>query len=290
VKAIRHLTVSLLGLATLAACGHMTPVAPANKLSSSHTIMAAGKARKLGYNVARYQHLQAPHARLQHVATRGPIRAAVDNRNFCPPVYDQGQLGSCTSFAMAGGLREYLQRSEGEQPTQLSELWFYYQERALEGSIDEDSGATMSDGMKVLGEQGCAVEATWPYDIAKFTVEPPAEATATAPAWKTHANTQLASLDDVKAAVNNGGPVAIGFVVYESFMNIGSNGVMPNPKSSEGILGGHAVLVVGYNDKKQQLIVRNSWSDTWGDKGYFYMPYKFAKDFNNHIIEAWTAN
>jgi C1A family cysteine protease len=64
---------------------------------------------------------------------------------------------------------------------------------------------------------------------------------------------------------------------------------MPNPKANEGVLGGHAVLIVGYDDKKQYLTVRNSWSNTWGDKGYFYMSYKFATDMNNHIMEAWTA-
>jgi C1A family cysteine protease len=291
VKAIRHLTVSLLGLATLAACGHSNLVAaPTAKISSTHTIMAAGKVRKLGYDFTRYERTQASSARLQHFALRGAAPAQVDNRQFCAPVYDQGQLGSCTAFSMAKGLREYLQRSEKQDQVALSALWFYYNERKVDGDVGDDAGSTMTTGMNVLKDGGCATDVTWPYDITKFTDTPPSASDDTAAAWKVNTITQLATFDDMKAAVAAGNPVAIGFKVYESFEKIGANGIMPNPKSGEGILGGHAVLVVGYDDKKQYLTVRNSWSDTWGDKGYFYMPYKFAKDMNNHIMEAWTAN
>lgn len=54
---------------------------------------------------------------------------------------------------------------------------------------------------------------------------------------------------------------------------------MPIGESSdESVLGGHAVLAVGYDDGAKVLIIRNSWGDEWGDKGYFYMPYEYIEN------------
>ena len=83
--------------------------------------------------------------------------------------------------------------------------------------------------------------------------------------------------------------VAIGFQVYQSFMKIGADGVMPMPKPSERVVGGHAVLVVGYDDGKKAVLVRNSWGTKWGDQGYFWMPYAFIADENN-ADDFWTAD
>jgi C1A family cysteine protease len=136
--------------------------------------------------------------------------------------------------------------------------------------------------MQSLTKDGIATEATLPYDITKFTVKPSAEAYKSAQEFKIHDAKQLASLDDVKAALANGQVVAFGFRVYKSFMSIKADGVMPEPKPGEQVLGGHAVLAVGYDDAKKVLIIRNSWSEKWGDKGYFYMPYSVAGSAQAH--------
>lgn len=294
-KTYRLLPVALMALSStvLAACGHMSPVTGVAGLRDAGlpTAMVAGHKRAFGYNLKRYQTVLRFQQHPVHFATRGPLPESVDNRQFCSPVADQGQLGSCTAFSMGKGLREYLQNKNGETKTPMSPLWLYYNERAHMGKeyINQDSGANMSDGNWVLSNLGCATEQTWPYNIAKFTVKPPKAADASAAAWKIHDATNLANLDDVKAAVAAGQPVVFGFTVYESFENIGSNGIMPDPKPGEGVLGGHAVMVVGYDDKKGYLTVRNSWGGDWGDHGYFYMSYKFAADGNN-ASDWWTAS
>jgi len=140
----------------------------------------------------------------------------------------------------------------------------------------------------VIAKTGAAPETAWPYDITKFTQKPPAEAYSAAPANKFKSTKQLSGLDDVKTSLAGGHMVAFGFRVYESFKKIGADGVMPIPSSSEKLLGGHAILAVGYDDAKQALIVRNSWSDKWGDHGYFYMPYKVAGD-SGTSTDFWTA-
>jgi C1A family cysteine protease len=82
-------------------------------------------------------------------------------------------------------------------------------------------------------------------------------------------------------ALNNGYPVIIGFDVYSSFItnSVSRTGMMPYPNTSrESLLGGHAVLIVGYNNATQRFTVRNSWGTSWGDKGYFYMPYQVIQN------------
>ncbi|HEY9724369.1 MAG TPA: C1 family peptidase [Oscillatoriaceae cyanobacterium] len=277
-------------LTALAGCGQSGMPLGVNARSMTAqgpVIMAAGELHKLGFNMARYRTVFAPHAHKVHLPRQAMLPTTADLRSEQAPVYDQGQLGSCTAFAIAKGFREFLQRKNGEQLVPLSALWFYYNERAEDGDTGEDAGSTLSEGFSVLSRKGCAVDTTWPYDIAKFTVKPPKAADATAAKNRIENPEQLSNLDDVRQALAGGQDVSFGFTVYDSFRNIGANGMMPVPKSSENVLGGHAVTAVGYDDQKQVLIVRNSWSTKWGDKGYFYMPYKV---FNRDADDIWTAS
>src|SRR5450631_3498884 len=102
------------------------------------------------------------------------LPASVDLRPQCPPVYDQGQLGSCTANAIAGAV-QFDEIRSGIAPTWTpSRLFIYYNERALEGTVSADSGAQIRDGIKVIAKLGVCPESDWPYDITKFTEKPPA--------------------------------------------------------------------------------------------------------------------
>ena len=80
-----------------------------------------------------------------------------------------------------------------------------------------------------------------------------------------------------------------GFTVYESFESdaVAQTGNMPMPNSAEQVIGGHAVLAVGYDNEDRVFIVRNSWGEGWGDAGYFYMPYAYLLD-DNLADDLWT--
>ncbi|MHB8125066.1 MAG: C1 family peptidase [Desulfitobacteriaceae bacterium] len=215
----------------------------------------------------------------------------VDLRSGCSGVVDQGDLGSCTANAIASGLREYWENQTGKL-TLLSRLWLYWEERYIEGTVNEDSGATIRDGMKVLYQLGCAPEADWPYDITKFAQTPPEQATTNASQFKITEYHRVTGLTTLKTALAEGYPVVIGIKVYESFESdkVAKTGIVPLPKRGEQFLGGHAVLAVGYkntNNKGQGFVTcRNSWGESWGDKGYFYLPYSY---FNNKVIDMWTG-
>jgi len=211
----------------------------------------------------------------------------VDLREFCSPVANQGHLGSCTAFAIGKGLNEFLRKRDGRPQADLSPLFLYYAERDMDGDVDEDAGSTITTGIKVLQKIGDSKETSWPYDITKFTQKPPQAAYDEAAGYEISGAKQLSGLTAIKAEIAKKNPVVFGFRVYESFMK-STGGNIPTPDvKHERLLGGHAVMVVGYDEAKQVLIMRNSWGPAWGDQGYFYMPYSYFK--LGLVMDAWTA-
>lgn len=220
---------------------------------------------------------------------------AIDLRPYCSAVVDQGELGSCTANAIVSGLREYLDiRSDGDGccAERLSRLFLYWHERKLEGTIDQDAGATIRSGMKVLNKIGVCPERLHPYDITKFRDMPSEQAEAEAVSYRIESYRRIIGLGGVKAALAEGKPVVLGFLVYESFESdkVGRTGKVTMPDVlREQVLGGHAVLAVGYRDGwmgRGEVIIRNSWGTEWGDQGYCYFPYKmFERDI---VFDLWT--
>ena len=207
----------------------------------------------------------------------------VDLRPHCPPVLDQGELGACTAHAIANAHRCDQIKQQAKSDFLPSRLFIYYNERAMEGTVREDAGAMIRDGIKSIAKQGACPERLWPYDITKFSKRPPAPAYTAAEKHQAVLYQRVAQiLAQMKGCLAAGHPFVFGFSVYESFESpaVAKTGRMPMPAPSEKNLGGHAVLAVGYDDAKQHFIVMNSWSAQWGDKGYFYMPYTYLADAN----------
>lgn len=202
----------------------------------------------------------------------------VDLRPYCSPIENQGNLGSCTGQAVAGAI-ELLNKRNGK-PTDVSRLFIYYYARLLEGTTNYDDGAYIRDAIKASNKYGVSLEKYWPYDIKRFNKEPITEAKNDAQQRKVTRYERLTNLDGCIDALTNGYPIILGFNVYTSFMsnNVARTGVMPYPNTKrERLLGGHAVLLVGYDKTKKVFIVRNSFGKNWGDKGYFYMPFDIIR-------------
>lgn len=217
----------------------------------------------------------------------------VDLRQKMSPVVDQGSLGSCTANAIVSGLREFLLIKGEESWEALSRLFLYWHERELEGHIQEDSGAYIRDGMKVLNKIGVCPETDYPYQISRFRDKPTAAAERHAGTYTIGEYHRIADLYALKAALAEGLPVVIGIIVYESFesQEVAATGKVPFPKKTkERVLGGHALLAVGYTDRGKggNVIVRNSWGTRWGDEGYCYMPYRMFED-PQCVMDMWTG-
>jgi C1A family cysteine protease len=249
----------------------------------------------MAYTVKRYGWIpdvpdQRDHLYAAPIARLRAFPPKTDLRRQCPAVYDQGELGSCTGNAIAGAVqfdRRKLKRRPDFVP---SRLFIYYNERVIEHTVESDSGAQIRDGIKSVANLGVCPETEWPYDIAKFAVKPPATCYRHAKKYRAIGYQRVVqSLTQMKGCLASGYPFVFGFTVYESFESdrVARTGVVPMPAAAEKVLGGHAVLAVGYDDAAQRFIVRNSWGRRWGIAGYFTMPYAYLAD-DNLAADFWT--
>jgi C1A family cysteine protease len=257
--------------------------------------MAAMKGAQEGYRIPRFGWVpDLPDARdhlysapMMGLTSPPPV---VDLRKKFPTPYDQGQLGSCTGNAIAGAI-QFERRKQAFKPDFIpSRLFIYYNERVIEGTTGSDNGAQIRDGIKSVAKQGVCPESIWPYNISKFANKPPAAAYTEASKHKATSYSRLVqTADQLKGCLASGFPFVFGFTVYESFESsaVAKSGVVPMPSASEKVLGGHAVLAVGYDESKQRFLVRNSWGKGWGQKGYFTMPYAYLTN-TSLSDDFWT--
>lgn len=221
------------------------------------------------------------------------LPSKADLRADMPPVYDQGTLGSCTANAIGAALQHSMIKTK-KSSFVPSRLYIYYNERKKEGTIPIDCGATISSGIEVIKKLGLCPETNkdtkittsscWPYDIKKFRNQPSAACYNFGKSNKALVTNRIAQeINQLKQALLAGFSVTVGICVYESFESsaVAATGLVPMPNKTESFLGGHAVLIVGYDDNivaggnTGHFIVRNSWGTSWGDKGYCYIPYQY---------------
>lgn len=223
--------------------------------------------------------------------TNTPLPAVISLRNKAPDVLDQGSLGSCVSNSLANVFKYLLSKDNvsGEKFSP-ARLLIYYDGRELENTVNSDSGLTVADGCKVLHQFGACAEHEWPYDIAKFTVEPPLEARVNATHRKAVKYMEVPqSVNQIKGALALGLPVTIGISVYESFESdaVAKTGTVPMPGNNEANLGGHCVTIWGADDHAQLFTLQNSWGTDWGDGGFFTLPYAYVLD-SDLCFELWA--
>lgn len=227
-----------------------------------------------------------------------PLPAMVDEREFCGPIKNQGDEGSCTGHAGSSSVEWQFRKWMKETPI-LSPQNLYVNELTLEGSFPSDDGAQTRSICKVLNTQGVCEEAIQPYVSGKLAKPTPAQV-ENALKYKLGGYHRLAGLDDFLTCLGDPvpWPVLVGFNVFESFEgdDVAKAGLMPVPNTKkERLLGGHEVLAVGY-DRNGQLtngipvaICQNSWGPEWGVKGFFYMPLEVLGD-PNQVSDLWVIH
>lgn len=235
-------------------------------------------------------------------ATRPP---SVDLRAWCSPIENQGSLGSCTANAGVGTV-EYFERRAFGKHIDASRLFLYKTTRNMLHWTG-DTGAFLRTTMGALVLFGVPPEEYWPYVIADFDKEPSAFCYAFAQSYQAITYYRLdppatpkdVLLGRIKLYLSAGFPLMFGFTVYESISQAAKTGKIPYPTSGEKILGGHAVVAIGYDDKMKikntnpgavetggALLIRNSWGTGWGDAGYGWLPYEYV--LKGLAIDWWS--
>ena len=245
-------------------------------------------------------------------AVKAPLPATADLRAWCPPIEDQGSLGSCTANAGVG-MMEYFERRAFGKHIDASRLFLYKVTRNLLHWTG-DTGAFLRSTMGALVLFGVPAEEYWPYKIADFDKEPSAFCYAFAQAYRAISYYRLDPpgtapadlLNRIKTNLAGGLPSMFGFTVYSSYTQAGATGKIPYPTPKEKIVGGHAIVAVGYDDKMKikntnpgaaetvgAFLIRNSWGTGWGAAGYGWLPYQYvlsglAEDWWSLIKADWV--
>lgn len=207
------------------------------------------------------------------------------------PIRNQGRLGTCVANGtLEGG--GFLWTRDGLPDPELSRLFLYYAGRVkIEGvPATEDSGLQIRDGVLAFRRFGACLESLWPYsdDPTTFTKEPPQTCWDAAVKHEALFFYRCPDLNTIKASISQGFPVVMGFQVFDSFLSqqTATTGIITMPKPGENTDGGHCMVFAGWDDSLQQLEGPNSWDVTWGDQGWFHMPYAMVEQ--GIVSDCWT--
>ncbi len=224
------------------------------------------------------------------------ISKKVDWAKQMSPVKDQGDFGSCVGFAVAA-MKEWQEQREHQREVKLgkkykrkqdhydlSEAWIYWKCKEIDPWPDEE-GTSIKCAMQVLKKIGVPCDEAYPYSD-KFKGKPKSWANLISRWGLIDSYWRCKNLDDLRLALHSSGPVVIGIECFIEIFFTGRDGLVRYPSNPNNVLGGHAICVVGYNDKKQLVKFKNSWGKSWGASGYGYLSYKYI---NNFMDDAWIA-
>ncbi|MCX7193324.1 MAG: cysteine protease [Proteobacteria bacterium] len=243
----------------------------------------------------------------RRMANAPTLATSADLRAWCSPVENQQSLGSCTAHAGVG-MVEYFERRAFGKHIDASRLFLYKSTRNLMKETG-DTGGYLRNTMEALVLFGVPPEEYWPYDVSQFDTEPSAFLYSFGQNYQAlkyyrldpTGTTNVALLKTIKTNLASGLPSMFGFTVYSSYTqaSVANKGAIPYPTAREKIVGGHAIMAVGYDDNlvskntnagavatKGALLIRNSWGAGWGDGGYGWLPYEYV--LKGLATDWWT--
>jgi C1A family cysteine protease len=213
------------------------------------------------------------------------LKESVDLREWDSVVDDQSYIGSCVGNAIANAYELMVRKLYPEKFVELSRLFIYYNSRLFDNSYKEDIGTYIRDGLKSASRYGVCSEKLWPYVEENFNSQPPPECYVDASQRIVTRYETLYTLRDMLEILNDNRPIVVGMNVYTGFMEMNpTRSVVRVPKESDSFIGSHAVALVGYDLDRQLFLAKNSFGTNWGDQGYFWIPFEYAR---TEVFEKW---
>jgi len=207
----------------------------------------------------------------------------VDYTQKMSPIRDQGEEGTCVGFAVASGMKEYQEILDYQKLVELSPRFVYSECKKIDG-MPEEEGTTIRASMQVLEKLGVCQEKLWPYQPHQKD-EPKEGAKANAQKFRIITYARILNLNELRMVLLSKGPVVLGIEVFEGMLKT-KTGMVPLPKKNETSVGGHAICAVGYDDEKELVKFKNSWSEKWGQQGFGYLPYAYI---GRYMMDAWSS-
>ena len=207
----------------------------------------------------------------------------IDWTSKMSPVRDQGEEGVCVGFATVTGMKEYQEFLDYKKLVLLSPRFVYNECKKIDGMPGLE-GTTIRAAMQALESKGVCQEKFWPY-LPYQKTKAQKGAISNAKKFRIITYARILNLNELRLSLASKGPCAIGIEVFEGMMKT-ETGFVPLPRENETALGGHAICVVGYDDKKKAIKFKNSWSDKWGQNGYGFLPYTYIE---RYMMDAWNS-
>lgn len=207
-----------------------------------------------------------------------------------PPVLDQKTIGACAVNACANTLN-FLRAQRGHVDCRVSRMFLYYNVRRhvmKVTDLEEDTGCNLRDACKATAKFGACDEALWPYVKKKLHVEPPAHLyhhAKRSPQCKYMRVPQ--TLPHIVSCLLHGNPIVAGITIFSNIHDVKNDGRLDMPREGDGVLGGHGVIVCGYDMNARRFRLQNCWGSSWGDRGFFTVPFDFILS-NDTCWDLWT--
>jgi Papain family cysteine protease len=247
-----------------------------------------------GYNFSPEQFKKANvYEALADDNTKNPLPESVSLLRFAPDRQDQGKQGSCVAWSSVYAARTIVEAASTNQSgnnTAYSPA-FVYNQIGLEGC----QGAYIQNAMEFMTAKGVVPFNTFPYDEQDCSRQPNSSMVSSAAQNRMHGFTRLTDGESVeginvravKEHLAKDAPVVIGMMVGGTFMQemMGKEMWAPTDEDrSQMGFGGHAMCVIGYDDRKQAFQLMNSWGPKWGSNGIGWVRYA---DFKEFVREAY---
>jgi C1A family cysteine protease len=209
-----------------------------------------------------------------------------DHAHDLLPVRDQGRRGTCVAFAATAVHEHARLRRSGAVEAELSVELLFWRCKQLDGLPSQD-GTTFNAARDALADPGQCAETLWPYDPSRRRTSeyaPPASATRLEQLKRSTMSVLMATTETASAVLREGRTILAGIELWDSFYECRTADLTPPAGDLDGAR--HALCLVGVDEMRDTIKLRNSWGTNWGKGGYAWLP---RDALALVLIEAWIV-